>query len=513
MNTHLQGFRGGWRVFGFISLLLVFFALSGCAPGSSGPASFTVAGTITGLNGTITVETSWADTQNLDGDGTADVPFTFTVEEFSAESFEVTVTPPGVQVCTVTGGVAAALEDLSDVQVACEDKQFFAGGDAFTVPGVELWVTDGTAEGTMLVKDIFPTPAAAALFLPNAVAATEGSYPEVLPGWRYPNLKGRVFFRAYTDDTGYELWASDGTEAGTGMVKDIYEGAIGSEPACITRFGDQVVFQADDGTNGYELWASDGTEEGTILLDDILTSNDSSPCYFAEFDGELYFAAYEGEVYELWKTDGIPGGATQVETAPVPYDVAWLTAFGGALYFAGTDSGQVEVWKYDGSDAAEVINLNGASPSYPFQFTVMGDSLYFGATGTGTGVELYRSDGTQGGTVLLELDVGAGSGFPDHLAVHGDTLVFSGGNPTVGSELWVSDGTSEGTVPLDLLTGSGNSFPADIVSLGGKLVFSATDPTNGRELWSSDGTLAGSDVLVDICPGSCNGYSLTPGAE
>ena len=73
--------------------------------------------------------------------------------------------------------------------------------------GSELWRTDGTLGGTIIVRDINP----------GAV----GSVPEYLT-----DVNGTLFFSAYTDSYGEELWKTDGTAAGTVQVKDIYSISI-----------------------------------------------------------------------------------------------------------------------------------------------------------------------------------------------------------------------------------------------------------------------------------------------
>ena len=82
-----------------------------------------------------------------------------------------------------------------------------------------------------------------------------------------------VFFSAFDRTSGFELWKSDGTEAGTVRVKDINPGPGGSSPFGFTISNNALYFSADDGTNGFELWKSDGTEPGTVRANHISRVN------------------------------------------------------------------------------------------------------------------------------------------------------------------------------------------------------------------------------------------------
>ncbi len=170
--------------------------------------------------------------------------------------------------------------------------------------GMELWTTDGTRDGTTLLKDIFP--------------GSNGSEPlEFIP------LGDRLLFTATDPDHGTELWATDGTRDGTVLLKDIYPGPGGGirlDPLGINSrnndpspgdeicgagaltfhsfsraaIEDRVYFTATDPENGDELWESDGTPEGTQIVANVVPgSGGSAPGDFKGLDGVLYFTAHD----------------------------------------------------------------------------------------------------------------------------------------------------------------------------------------------------------------------------
>ena len=110
-----------------------------------------------------------------------------------------------------------------------------------------------------------------------------------------------LFFHADDGTNGREFWQSDGTAAGTVLVKDINPGAGDSAPYELTTVNGTLFFRADDGTTGEELWTSDGTTAGTVLVKDIHPAGDSSPHNLTNVNGTLFFAADDGTTgIELW---------------------------------------------------------------------------------------------------------------------------------------------------------------------------------------------------------------------
>lgn len=282
-------------------------------------------------------------------------------------------------------------------------------------------------------------------------------------------FNSKIYFAATDGINGIELWESDGTKAGTKLVKDINTGAVDSSPQELTIYNNKIYFQATDATNGTELWESDGTEAGTKLVKDIYSGTDSSsPQELTVYNGKLYFRATENiNGAELWESDGTEAGTKLLKNI-----------------FSGTFS------------------------SYPLQLTIYNSKLYFVANDNTTGRELWESDGTEIGTKLaLDLSPGGQSTYIQHLTVYNGNLYFVSDDDTNGIELWKSDATLAGTVLVkDIHSGfiSGHpndSFPQNFIVYNNKLYFTATDAINGAELWESDGTETGTKLVKDIYPG------------
>jgi ELWxxDGT repeat protein len=215
---------------------------------------------------------------------------------------------------------------------------FFAAtiGGALS-PGRELWKSDGTTAGTVIVKDIF--------------GGTGQSFPS-----NFININGTLFFRATNGSgagqKGYELWKSDGTDAGTVMVKDINPGTGNSNPDSLTNINGTLFFTADNGTNGRELWKSDGTDAGTVLVKDInLGSGSSSSNNLVNVNDTLYFSADDGiNGRELWKSDGTTAGTVMmkdINPGSGSSSPALFTNVNGTLFFKADDgTNGLELWRY-----------------------------------------------------------------------------------------------------------------------------------------------------------------------
>jgi ELWxxDGT repeat protein len=213
-----------------------------------------------------------------------------------------------------------------------------AGVVCYDFNGKELWKSDGTAAGTVLVNDIFP----------GWNCYFSCYYPFSSSPSSLTNVNGTLFFTANDGTNGRELWMSDGTAAGTVLVKDIIPGGAFSNPSTLTNVNGTLFFTVDNGTTGWELWKSNGTASGTGLVKDIyLGSASSAPLYLTNVNGTLFFTADDGTgVRNLWQSDGTAAG-TVVVTNLVPNSLPnSLTNVNGTLFFLADDgtSGR-ELWR------------------------------------------------------------------------------------------------------------------------------------------------------------------------
>jgi trimeric autotransporter adhesin len=167
-------------------------------------------------------------------------------------------------------------------------------------PGIEPWITDLTPAGTKMLKDINPS---------SETFITRNVTP----------YNGKVYFMASDNVNGVELWTTDGTEAGTYMVKNINQ-VVNNNTSYHTAnkpvvYNGKLYFRASDGIHGYELWTSDGTEAGTVMVKDILPGRGGSfPEDLIVFDDRLFFSAADTTYgRELWQSDGTAAGTTLVQ--------------------------------------------------------------------------------------------------------------------------------------------------------------------------------------------------------
>jgi trimeric autotransporter adhesin len=427
---------------------------------------------------------------------------------------------------------------------------YFKGSSYFTaddgIHGRELWKTDGTTAGTKMVKDVNP-----------GIASSDISY-----SYDITTSGGKLYFSAFDDLHGSELWTSDGTKAGTNLLLDINPGNGSANPQYLTDANGILYFLVsyfDNNTfiNYNQLWKTDGTAAGTVVVSDftngyllqqlmsvngrlfftfysfidgteVYTSDGTTtgtvkvaftnsisgilPTHLTSANGLLYFAADDGTGGRLWVSDGSVDGTHPVNNSnninlPVDY-TGFRDSFAiinNVLYFQGfTPEAGNELCKYDPSDPNANVTIvkdivAGSSSSYPSFMTNVNGTLFFTIGPAGADAQLWKSDGSEGGTVLVK-DISPG----DQNIYYGLTsaygiLMFAYGNSPQGIELWKSDGTDPGTkIVKDINPGIFSSVPQYIAFNNGLFLYGADNGVNGYELWKSNGTAAGTTLVKDI---------------
>lgn len=444
-------------------------------------------------------------------------------------------------------GATKLVKDIERSSRLCEISEFVRAGDVlyFGTPancrgGMALWRSDGTLPGTRTVGSFVPGPKNLRRVQP-LLAVGDLLYFGLSDG---ASLGSRLV----------ELWRTDGTDAGTWLVRE-FDAPLGVEhhpyaPPTEAVVDGKLLFFVS--TPGYSVtpWVSDGSPQGTHPLADVRTLGMFGvPVEYLEHDGVLFFVAPAPDGFELYRTDGTPAGTFLLHDlgAPDEDDSSILPEVeigpDGAIWFAPTVShNQREVWRTEGTAAttsrvatlpfastwaltdgthvvlearrgiARVWRLDPATgaldPLLDFAPPPLGLNgldvvarrdgvLFFMAdiARLGEGPALWRTDGTVAGTFRLY----EGYAYRDFVAL-GDGFAFApdtGGRP----ELWHSDGTTAGTVRIH--------GPADywgyesFVPLGDELLFVGDGGDFNADLHRTDGT-AGGTTSVRHLPGAPN---------
>jgi len=356
--------------------------------------------------------------------------------------------------------------------IGLNDHLFFANHD---LHGDELWVTDGSGANTKMVKDILP-----------------GDYASGYRGGLVA-FGSQLLFFADDGAHGKEPWKSDGTEAGTQLIKDIYGTATGdATPTLITQNPNFLLFWATTPQTGPQVWSTDGTPTGTT----VLPSLGVNPLCQANLSGAVIWANVIDPI-GLYRTDGTVSGTTRlIDLSELSCQIA--TVGNQVLFNHATTASGNELWRTDGTISGTTI-VKDISPgsqasNLAFIAPLNGQLIFWG--GVNGASALWRSDGTESGTQILKgnlTDVIA-----NHSLVVSNTLYFFANDGVHGIELWKTNGTAAGTLLVkDITAGNTSTLSAyDFYAAGNMLLFTITDGVD-RSVWRSDGTEAGTFKLLD----------------
>jgi ELWxxDGT repeat protein len=365
-----------------------------------------------------------------------------------------------------------------------------------------LYLSDGTTSSTLKMAEI-------------------GDVTHITP------FSSGAIMTAATASVGRELFRSDGTVSGSGLVKDILTGTPSSNPRVFStaaienawdrqlrfaKVGSRYLFGASDATRGFELWRTAGTAGSTIVVRDFLTDTASGlKDIVGHTDSYALVVANDAlQGPSLWATDGSPAGTRFLmrERGNNLSQETGIARIGANGLLFTQDQGN-SLWFTDGTQQGTrlVRNFPSCATGAAFRhiesltgFPDLGYALFSGCTAV-LGHELWRSDGTTEGTSLVRnIMVGSASSKPKNFYRSGSTVYFAAESASIGTELWRTDGTTAGTrLVADVRPGPESSDPIWFKRFGNRVVFAAEiDGSDRKFLHSTTGTTAGTRRIGDV---------------
>lgn len=381
--------------------------------------------------------------------------------------------------------------------------------------GDGLWKTDGTVAGTQLVKK---------MNLNRTYNLTRINMPLV--------FNSKIYFLTATVENGSELWVSDGTGQGTQIVKDIYVNPS-FDPSDLNgafelnKTSTSLYFVGRSDYQSFKLWKSDGTAAGTIAVDGTSIGYYPNRANGSQFENNQFRGfEFRNRFYYFYRT-------TPSNQAVLSDDVSKantaVTLFANALTdnkirysFAQLDT--LLYLKYDNSNGGEEVWVNNGSGntgyrslkdiwreygigSSPRNFHRAGNIVFFSAISKNSGRELWKTDGTEAGTILVKnINLKSENASISQLNKFGNSLLFLAYDDNNGTEIWKTDGTNNGTqrvtnTGVGVRSGLDHTKTVILGELNNKVFFTMTDTVTGKELRYIDNNPNGFSTLKDIYPG------------
>lgn len=379
-----------------------------------------------------------------------------------------------------TAGGTKLVQDLISGSKSSSPRDFFPFKN-------NLYFTDSTTVGRELY--VIKSDGSVSLFKDiNQVSGKGNAFSDDDPGFFSNN--NLMYFIADDGIHGKELWVSDGTSSNTHILKDISPNADSTSFGQFSQLGNLVIFAVNTSqsvfSRTWDLWKTDGTTTTKIQ-----SFNGFGTFGFLTFNNKIYFDGSDAtNGTELWSTDGThtslvkdiyPGNIEGNPNSSYPqlFNSVFIK---GKFLFSATDGAGAELWSSDGTpeNTLKIMDINpGSESSNPEIFPVFDYSKIL----TGN-VSLF--DFFQRGTLF------------------NGSIFFSADDGTNGTQLWKTDGTSKGTVMVQSIGGQNGGISSSYFYTKTGLYFSANDGTNGEEPWFSNGSTV--QMVADINKGAKSSY-------
>jgi ELWxxDGT repeat protein len=307
-----------------------------------------------------------------------------------------------------------------------------------------------------------------------------------------------LYFVGDNGTDGNQLWKSDGTNAGTTQVKVIKAG--GSNPEILRIFNGKVYLNAEDATGGRKVFQSDGTSAGTTAV----TTFEAAESVL--FNSHLAFIGNNGTTgNQIWRLS-TGNVLTQVSNFAADAEPSQLNAVGSNLFYTlylGASQTNREIGKTTNAWVNSTIEVkSGTGSSDPRNLFGWGNDVYFSGDST-SGQELHRiGPSATTATQISDFKPGALGSNPINLAIVGSNLIYAADNGTDGTELVSYNGSSAPTRISQIAPGSASSFPQDIATIGSTGYFNAFSTDGNNELYSVSGTTV--QQVAEINTGNSN---------
>lgn len=348
---------------------------------------------------------------------------------------------------------------------------------AFVGSGDEIWVSDDSLTEMMHLYT-----------MPRQYGYLNYSY---LPANATPHLYFFTYKNTLTQYDQRTLWRTDGTLAGTFPLRSF--DAVSDWTSAPVVIGADIFFEAWTESQGLELWTSDGSVAGTKLVKDLNpgVGNSSPHQMTAAGDDLLFFASDQANEVTLWLLDHTNSSVNELITVSGELSnwARHMAVLGDQIIFVNQDPAHgVELWVTDdtGSSTMLMSDINpGAAGSSPGSLIVLSDRILFTAETADTGRELWRTDGTADGTKLvLDIFPGPELSMSTLFQVNSEMVAFAARDTFGNLELWLSTGQASETAKYELYPGPNGSSPHSWAKTTDRVYFAADHPDYGTELWA-----------------------------